>query len=634
MRTGNRKISRNRKTSGTPVDAQAPKGKRSKPGSSRKYKPQREDQASFEERRPAGELSEGNFRREKPYPRREKPDGDRKSSYGKPAGRFSKDKPRFSKEGGKPFTPREGGFKKPYNKFPKDDRAPRDGDKPFSEKPDGEKRPYTRFPKDDRAPRREGDRPFTPRSGGFKKPYSKFPKDDRAPRDGDKPFSEKPDGEKRHYTRFPKDDRAPRRDGDRPFTPRNGGFKKPYSKFPKDDRAPRDGDKPFSKKPDVEKRPYTRFPKDDRAPRRDGDRPFTPRSGGFKKPYSKFPKDDRAPRDGDKPFSENSGSERPARNFSDKRKWNKETPGSSSGDRRSSFSKPTEAGGEERKWNRKESHEFYGDRKKRPRTFNKPKFKEERKESDGTTRLNKYISNAGICSRREADDLITAGVISVNGKIITQLGFKVQPTDEVKYNDAKLKSEKPVYLLLNKPKDYITTVDDPQNRNTVMSLISNACKERVYPVGRLDRNTTGLLLFTNDGDLADKLTHPSFEVQKVYEVHLDKNLKHEHLEQVRTGITLEDGPIKPDDISYSPIAKSIIGIELHSGRNRIVRRIFEHLGYRVGKLDRVLYAGLTKKDLPRGRWRFLSELELASLKMIVGNKRFKAMPKQKVLEEE
>jgi len=225
-------------------------------------------------------------------------------------------------------------------------------------------------------------------------------------------------------------------------------------------------------------------------------------------------------------------------------------------------------------------------------------------------------------------------VISVNGNVVTTLGYKVQPTDIVKYNDAKLKSEKPVYLLLNKPKDFITTVDDPQNRNTVMSLIRNACKERVYPVGRLDRNTTGLLLFTNDGDLADKLTHPSFEVQKVYEVHLDKNLKREDLEEISKGVQLEDGIIIPDEISYSSESKSIIGIELHSGRNRIVRRIFEHFGYRVEKLDRVLYAGLTKKDLPRSKWRFLTDLELANLKMMTGNKKFKAAPKRISMAEE
>ena len=286
------------------------------------------------------------------------------------------------------------------------------------------------------------------------------------------------------------------------------------------------------------------------------------------------------------------------------------------------------------KWNRKEKHEFYGDRKKRARTFSKAATTAEPKIDDGTVRLNKYISNAGICSRREADELISTGVISVNGNIITTLGYKVKPGDVVRYNDARLKSEKPVYLLLNKPKDYITTVDDPQNRQTVMSLIKNACKERVYPVGRLDRNTTGLLLFTNDGDLADKLTHPSFEVQKVYEVHLDKNLKNEHFEEIGKGVALEDGVIRPDEISYSPDSKSIIGIELHSGRNRIVRRIFEHFGYRINKLDRVLYAGLTKKDLPRGKFRFLTDIELANLKMITGNKRFKAAPKRISLAEE
>jgi len=295
-------------------------------------------------------------------------------------------------------------------------------------------------------------------------------------------------------------------------------------------------------------------------------------------------------------------------------------------DKRSTESGPSSFGNArkpyEKKWNRKEKHEFYGERKKSPGRYAsaRPAPVENDK---GEIRLNKFISNAGVCSRREADGLIEAGVISVNGKIITTLGYKVQPGDEVRYNDVRLKSEKPMYVLLNKPKDFITTVDDPQNRSTVMSLVRNACKERIYPVGRLDRNTTGLLLFTNDGELADCLTHPGFEVQKVYEVHLDKNLKSEHLEEIRAGINLEDGFIRPDDISYSPLSHSVVGIELHSGRNRIVRRIFESFGYSVRKLDRVLYAGLTKKDLPRGKWRFLSPIELAHLKMLTGKKRTK-----------
>ena len=247
---------------------------------------------------------------------------------------------------------------------------------------------------------------------------------------------------------------------------------------------------------------------------------------------------------------------------------------------------------------------------------------QEPKEDDGRVRLNKFIANCGICSRREADELISAGVITVNGEVVTELGTKVGHTDTIKYKNQVLRGERPVYLLLNKPKDYITTVDDPGKRHTVMELIANACKERVYPVGRLDRNTTGVLLFTNDGELARRLMHPSFEVQKVYQVELDKNLSPEDFEKISKGLTLEDGPIKVDDIAYTGEGRDrkVIGVELHSGRNRIVRRIFEHLHYEVQKLDRTVFAGLTKKDLPRGRWRFLTPLEVANLHMQVGRK--------------
>lgn len=243
----------------------------------------------------------------------------------------------------------------------------------------------------------------------------------------------------------------------------------------------------------------------------------------------------------------------------------------------------------------------------------------EAKTSDGTIRLNKYISNAGICSRREADKFIQNGVVTVNGKIVDQLGYKVRPGDLVKFDGRTIISEKPVYLLLNKPKDYITTSEDPQGRRTVMDLIKDACKERIFPVGRLDRNTTGLLLFTNDGELADKLMHPRKRIKKIYAAELDKNLKAEHLQQIREGITLEDGFIKPDSVEYADTpkgTKKVIGIEIHSGRNRIVRRIFEHLGYKVIKLDRVYFAGLTKKNLPRGKYRMLEPHEIGMLKML------------------
>ena len=231
-------------------------------------------------------------------------------------------------------------------------------------------------------------------------------------------------------------------------------------------------------------------------------------------------------------------------------------------------------------------------------------------------RLNKYLSNAGVASRRDADNLILSGVVKVNGVVVDKLGTKINPTDKVTYGDATVKAERKVYLLLNKPKDYITTVDDPKERKTVMELVTGACRERIYPVGRLDRNTTGLLLFTNDGEMTTKLTHPKFGVKKVYHVSLNKGLKPEDFTAIVEGVELEDGIVKADDLAFVGEGKKEVGIEIHSGRNRIVRRIFEHLGYDVIKLDRVVFAGLTKKDLPRGKHRFLTAKEISFLQMI------------------
>ena len=231
-------------------------------------------------------------------------------------------------------------------------------------------------------------------------------------------------------------------------------------------------------------------------------------------------------------------------------------------------------------------------------------------------RLNKFLANAGICSRREADEFITAGVVSVNGEVVTELGTKIKRTDEVKFHDETVSVERKVYVLLNKPKDCVTTSDDPQERKTVMHCVKDACKERIYPVGRLDRNTTGVLLLTNDGDMASKLTHPKYLKKKIYHVHCDKNVTKADLEQIASGITLDDGEIRADAVSYaSETDKKQVGIEIHSGKNRIVRRIFESLGYKVMKLDRVYFAGLTKKGLKRGDWRFLTEMEVNMLRM-------------------
>ena len=238
-------------------------------------------------------------------------------------------------------------------------------------------------------------------------------------------------------------------------------------------------------------------------------------------------------------------------------------------------------------------------------------YKETHIDPNEPIRLNKYLANAGVCSRREADEFIQAGVVTVNGNVVTELGTKVLRSDEVKFHDQPVSLEKKVYVLLNKPKDCVTTSDDPQQRKIVMDLVKDACPERIYPVGRLDRNTTGVLLLTNDGDLASKLTHPKFLKKKVYHVHLDKALAEEDLQKIASGIELEDGEIHADAIEYAdPRDKKQVGIEIHSGKNRIVRRIFEHLGYRVTRLDRVQFASLTKKNLRRGDWRFLTEQEV------------------------
>ena len=243
-------------------------------------------------------------------------------------------------------------------------------------------------------------------------------------------------------------------------------------------------------------------------------------------------------------------------------------------------------------------------------------YKEKHYDPDEPIRLNKYLANAGVCSRREADDFIQAGVVKVNGESVTELGTKVKRTDIVLFHDQQVNIEKKVYVLLNKPKDYVTTSDDPQNRKTVMDLVKGACRERIYPVGRLDRNTTGVLLLTNDGELATKLTHPQYLKKKIYHVHLDKNVTAADIKQIADGIMLEDGEIHADAIEYaSETDRKQVGIEIHSGRNRIVRRIFEHLGYKVIRLDRVYFAGLTKKNVRRGDWRFLTEQEVSMLWM-------------------
>ena len=354
---------------------------------------------------------------------------------------------------------------------------------------------------------------------------------------------------------------------------------------------------------------------DDR-PRPYGDRPRQyddkPRSYGDRQRQD----DDRPRRSfGDKPRYDGdrhrSDEERPRRSYGDKPAYGEKKFGPKKfGDKPYGEKKFGDKKFGDRKFVDKPFKPAYKKHDDKPASY--PKFNPEKQ--TGEMRLNRFIAQSGICSRREADDFITAGLVSVNGKIVTELGTKVMPTDEVRFNDSRVQGEKKVYLVLNKPKGYVTSLDDPHAGKTVMELVSGACTERIYPVGRLDKNSLGLLLFTNDGDLTKQLTHPSYKKKKIYQVTLDKPLTRADMDRIAEGVTLEDGEIFADEISYVKENKQEVGIEIHSGRNRIVRRIFEFLGYTVTKLDRVYYAGLTKKNLKRGAWRFLTREEVERLK--------------------
>src|SRR5574344_366218 len=366
-----------------------------------------------------------------------------------------------------------------------------------------------------------------------------------------------------------------------------------------------------SERNDRPKRPYTRKSDNERGERR----PYTRKSDderGERRPYTRKSDDERGER---RPYTRKSDNER-----GERRSFSK-----GNDDRKRSFSKGTRPEITPKRRKRRDvtaESEILTeivDRRKREGRPSKAKVQIrslEYEEQYTPVHLNKYIANAGVCSRREADTLIVAGAIAVNGNVVTELGFKVNPTDEVRFGDKVLQREKPVYLLLNKPKDYITTMYDEFDRKDVMELVRGACKERIYPVGRLDRDTTGLLLFTNDGEMTKKLTHPKHKIKKIYHVSLDKNLKVPDFEAIVNGLEFDDEMIVPDELAYVGNSKSEIGITIHSGKNRIVRRIFESLGYQVEKLDRVIFAGLTKKDLPRGSWRFLTQGEINILKMI------------------
>ncbi|RZA03957.1 MAG: pseudouridine synthase [Sphingobacteriaceae bacterium] len=360
-------------------------------------------------------------------------------------------------------------------------------------------------------------------------------------------------------------------------------------------------------------KPYSGRPTgDDRAPKSfskesTGKRPFSKDKFSSDRPSSDRPRSNKF---GDKPSGDRSyskdkfGSDRPKRNFDS-------NPSRDGGFKKREFDP------KDKPYTRSEKPKYDKPREAPERTMRSKKSSQPK--DDGLIRLNRYIANAGVCSRRKADELILAGVVTVNGEVIDELGAKIDPIkDEIRYNGETLKREKMVYVLLNKPKDYITTTEDPQERRTVMHLVEKASRERIYPIGRLDRNTTGLLLMTNDGELADKLSHPRSQITKLYQVELNKSLTQGDLNKIQFGLELEDGPIKPDAVSYvAGASKREVGIQIHSGKNRIVRRMFEHLGYEVVKLDRVVYAGLTKKDLPRGRWRFLDEKEIIQLKHLI-----------------
>ena len=457
---------------------------------------------------------------------------------------------------------------------------------------DGEQRPYR--PRTNSYNREGGDRPYRPSYNNGERPsYNRYNNNgDRPQRPRFNPNSGEEGGEQRPYR--PRTTSYNREGGEqRPYTPRprvggynrEGGEQRPYTPRPR-----------YNSEEGGEQRPSYR-PRTGGYNREGGEqRPYTPRprynsgEGGEQRPYSPRPRTGGYNQGGG--YNREGGNDRPYR---------PRTGGYNQG------------GGYNRPY--------------RPRTADynpnakysvkkQIEYKDVLTDPNEPIRLNKYLANAGVCSRREADEFITAGVVSVNGVVVTELGTKIKRTDEVKFHDETVSIERKAYVLLNKPKDCVTTSDDPQERKTVMDFVKGACKERIYPVGRLDRNTTGVLLLTNDGDLASKLTHPKYLKKKIYHVYCDKNVAKSDLEQIAAGVTLDDGEIHADDISYaSDTDKSQVGIEIHSGKNRIVRRIFESLGYKVIKLDRVYFAGLTKKGLRRGDWRYLTEQEVNMLRM-------------------
>jgi 23S rRNA pseudouridine2605 synthase len=565
-----------------------------------------------------GQTSSGraSFRRE------ERPDRRSSSRDTERPNRFSDDRPYKSNDR---FSKKSEGFDRP--------------NKRSTDRSDDRPRSYSKRNDDDgsRFGKRGGDEPrrYSDRNDNNERPFRRSGDDERS----SNRYSDKREGDKRSYNRSGSDERTPRR-----YSDRNAGNDRPFSRSSSGDRSPRK----YSDGNDSDKRSYNkRGEGDERAPRRYSDRNegndrsfnrsggdsrrFSDRNDSDKRPYRRSEGEDKRP----KSFEKREGFGSRFLNRSDDNRINFDKKYKSRDDdwsndaedsrppRRSSASRFEQNEPRERRDSKRESNSSdrfekpaYKKTGERPRTRkSSTSSKSPSKVNDGKIRLNKYLSNSGVASRRDADDLIKSGAVTVNGQVITEMGYKINPEDVVVFGGDKIKNERKVYVLLNKPKDYITTMDDEKGRRTVMELLDGV-KEHVFPVGRLDRNTTGLLLFTNDGELTNMLTHPKFGIKKIYSVELSKNLKPDDYRLIQSGVELEDGEIKVDSIAFIGDSRKEIGIEIHSGRNRIVRRIFESLGYDVLKLDRVGFAGLTKKDLPRAKYRYLDEKEVAYLKML------------------
>jgi 23S rRNA pseudouridine2605 synthase len=494
---------------------------------------------------------------DKPYKRSEKPerkfgDGGKRTFEKRETG----ERDSFRGKERKPFDRKDSGDKKPYRKSEGAGKSFGDRARPAFEKREEGGYKKTSFRDNDR-------KPFDNKEGDERKPYKRTERPGRKSDDRPKrPFENREGGERR---------RSSYRDSDsRPFDNKEGDERKPYKRTERPGRKVDDRPKrPFEKREGGE---HKRSTFRDKAPG-----PFDRKEGGERKPYKKSDRPERGSGEGAKPSFKRSRpgdteERRPARSYEDRRDWDDDD-----------------------------------------NDYEDPKTPAAR-DSEFPMPLNKYIAHSGECSRRDAAELVKQGKVKVNGELVLEPGRKVEYADKITLSGKKLTPQKGrMYVLLNKPKGYITTNDDPKGRRTVMDLVSKSGADRLYPVGRLDRNTTGLLLLTNDGDLAQKLAHPSFEVKKVYYITLDKSLTEADFDKIKAGVTLEDGIAKVDDLAYLE-TKSELGLEIHSGKNRIVRRIFESLGYVVEKLDRVMYAGLTKKNLPRGKWRKLDEREIVLLK--------------------